>query len=61
MEMDELCNGLRVRHTTWDQTGTIRQWVDVVEIVMDDGDEYEVFPRFGAVRPEDLEPIGDAS
>lgn len=61
MDMDQLENGLRVRHAAWDQTGTIRQLVDVVEVVMDNGDEYEVFPVHGAVRPEDLEPIGEAS
>ena len=61
MNMDELENGLRVRHITSGRTGTIRQWVDVVEVHFDDGDTDEVFPEYGDVRPEDLEPLGGAS
>lgn len=56
MDLDELENGLRVRHVAWGQAGTIRQLVDVVEIHMDNGDEYEVSPD-GHVRPDDLEVI----
>ena len=58
MDMDEMENGLRVRHVVWDQAGTIRLLVDTVEIRMDNGDEYEV-SQFGDVDPGDLEVIGE--
>jgi hypothetical protein len=58
MDIDEMDNGLRVRHIPSGQAGTIRQLVDVVEIVMDNGAEREV-SEFGDVRPADLEVIND--
>ena len=60
MNMDEMENGLRVRHVTFGRNGTIRLLVDTVELRLDNGEEFEVSP-LGVVRPEDLEVIGEAA
>ena len=54
--MASLTPGTRVRHTSWNETGTIRQMGRVKEIRWDDVFEIEVGPE-GPVFPSDLEIV----
>jgi hypothetical protein len=59
--MADLGDGVRIRHTAWNATGTIRVLGPVSEIRWDDTFGDMEISDEGVVFPEDVEIIGEAA